>query len=88
MDVAEEALPQELATQCVIKASPDQPLQQARAMEWPHRSSKVPPPQGDTLWSSIMLPVPIGGHETSTIPLGEIAKWLTCCGGLTPGRVL
>jgi hypothetical protein len=34
-----------------------------------------------------MFPFPIGGHDTSTIPLGKIVKWLACCGGLTPDRV-
>jgi hypothetical protein len=44
-------------------------------------------PQGDTLRSSITSPFPIGGHNTSTIPLGELARWLTRCSGLTPERV-
>jgi hypothetical protein len=43
-------------------------------------------PQVDTL-SSIMSPFPIGGHNTSTILLGKIAKWLARCSGLTPERV-
>jgi hypothetical protein len=44
-------------------------------------------PQGDTLRSSIMLPFPIGGHNMSTIPKGELAGWLVRCGGLTLDRV-
>jgi hypothetical protein len=43
--------------------------------------------QGDTLWSSITSPFPIRVRNTSTILLGEIDKWLACCGGLTPDRV-
>jgi hypothetical protein len=44
-------------------------------------------PQGDTLRSSIMLPFPIKGRDMSTIPLGELARWLACCSGLTSDRV-
>jgi hypothetical protein len=44
-------------------------------------------PQGDTLRSSIMLAFPIRGHNTSTILLGKLDRWLARCGGLTPDRV-
>jgi hypothetical protein len=44
-------------------------------------------PQGDTLRLSIMSPFPIGGHDMSTIPLGELSRWLARCSGLTPDRV-
>jgi hypothetical protein len=46
----------------------------------------VSPPK-ETLRSSITSPFPIRGCDTSTIPLGKIAKWIACCGGLTPDRV-
>jgi hypothetical protein len=34
-----------------------------------------------------MLPSPIAGRDTSTIPQSEIARWLPTYGGLTPDRV-
>ena len=44
-------------------------------------------PQGDTLRSSITTEFPIGGRDTSTIPMAELAKWLARYGGITPNRV-
>jgi hypothetical protein len=44
-------------------------------------------PQAETLRASIMSPFPIAGHDTSTIPLSELARWLARYGGLTPDRV-
>jgi hypothetical protein len=44
-------------------------------------------PQGDTLRSLVTSDYPIGGRDTSTIPMVELAKWLARYGGITPDRV-
>jgi hypothetical protein len=80
-------LSREPANQPVHETSTYQPLQQARAMEGSYQPPGVSLPQGDTSRASIMLPFPIRGHNTPTVPLGEIAKWLTQYGGLAPNRV-
>jgi hypothetical protein len=44
-------------------------------------------PQGATLRSSIRSPFAIAECDMSTILLGELARWLARCGGLSPNRV-
>ena len=46
-------------------------------------NTRIPPPMGDTLWSLIKRLYKWGTHTSSTVPIGELALWMTTSAGIT-----